>query len=112
MTRFPMVREIQGYFGPQYPLYKIFPASERQYQIPSCASLPLTDDIIAYYARYTYRQYPRVLVQRVASDFLCDTEGKSEEDKKAWIVRRAEIYESVIKVPMKRPSSRLSSGAQ
>ncbi|KAL1685557.1 hypothetical protein GGG16DRAFT_118754 [Schizophyllum commune] len=31
MTRFPMVREIQGYFGPQYPLYKIFPASEPYY---------------------------------------------------------------------------------
>ncbi|KAI5822719.1 hypothetical protein K523DRAFT_407285, partial [Schizophyllum commune Tattone D] len=79
LTMFPMVREIQGYSGPQYPLYKIFPASE-----------PYND-------RCTYRQYPRVLVQRIANEFLCDTEGKSEEDKKAWIVRRAEKYRSVIK---------------
>ncbi|KAL1727696.1 hypothetical protein EV714DRAFT_216715 [Schizophyllum commune] len=79
MTRFPIVREVQGYFGAQYPLYKIFPASE-----------PYDD-------RCTYRQYPRVLVQRVANEFLCDTDGKSEEDKKAWIVRRAEEYKSVIK---------------
>ncbi|KAL1657970.1 hypothetical protein GGF50DRAFT_121307 [Schizophyllum commune] len=79
MTRFPMVREIQGYFGPQYPLYKIFPASEPH------------DD------RCTYRRYPRVLIQRVANEFLCDTDGKSEEDKKAWIVRREQEYESVIK---------------
>ncbi|KAL1727693.1 hypothetical protein EV714DRAFT_216743 [Schizophyllum commune] len=79
MTRFPMVRDIKGFFGPQYPLYKIFPASE-----------PYND-------RCTYRQYPRVLVQRLVNEFLCDTDGKSEGDKRAWIIRRAEKYESVIK---------------
>ncbi|KAI5900851.1 uncharacterized protein SCHCODRAFT_02662305 [Schizophyllum commune H4-8] len=79
MTCFPMVREMQGYVGPQYPLYKIFPASE-----PYCD-------------RCTYRRYPRVLAQRVANEFSYDTEGKSKEDKKAWIVRQAEKYENVIK---------------
>ncbi|KAL1752925.1 hypothetical protein FB107DRAFT_250486 [Schizophyllum commune] len=79
MTRFSMVRDIKGFFGPQYPLYKIFPASE-----------PYND-------RCTYRQYPRVLVQRLVNEFLCDTDGKSEGDKRAWIIRRAEKYESVIK---------------
>ncbi|KAL1658934.1 hypothetical protein GGF50DRAFT_131398 [Schizophyllum commune] len=80
MTTFPMVREIHDYFGRWYPLSKIFPFSYLVHH---------------HGVWFAQRPYPRVLVQRVVNEFSCDTDGKSKEDKKAWIARRAETCESV-----------------
>ncbi|KAL1752921.1 hypothetical protein FB107DRAFT_250484 [Schizophyllum commune] len=69
-AEFQMVRDVQRYFGKDYSLSNLFPASVGDLFGPS-------------------RPYPRVAVERVIADFKRDTHGKSEEDRKAWLVRRA-----------------------
>ena len=47
---------------------------------------------------YGSNMFLRAHVLRLAAEFARDTDGKSREDKKAWIVRRAEGYARVREV--------------
>ncbi|KAI5822882.1 hypothetical protein K523DRAFT_366906 [Schizophyllum commune Tattone D] len=76
-TQFHMVRDVQRYFGKDYFLSNLFPASVGDLFGPS-------------------RPYPRVAVERVIADFERDNHGKSEEDRKAWILRRAAEHHAVV----------------
>ncbi|KAI5833033.1 hypothetical protein K523DRAFT_413632 [Schizophyllum commune Tattone D] len=77
MWMFYMVRRVQHHLGPNYPLYKMFPASKR-YGI--CWS------------------YPRVHINRIGQDFVRDNMlGESGDVQKAWIVQMAEKHETVVK---------------
>ncbi|KAI5900847.1 uncharacterized protein SCHCODRAFT_02481773 [Schizophyllum commune H4-8] len=74
---FQMVRDVQGYFGNDYALSNLFPASVGDLFGPS-------------------RPYPRVAVERLIAEFERDNYGKGEEDRKAWIVRKAAEHEDVV----------------
>ncbi|KAI5833034.1 hypothetical protein K523DRAFT_413633 [Schizophyllum commune Tattone D] len=76
MRQHPIVREVQKYFGRDYELKSLFPAS-------------------LYNCSYGSNMFLRAHVLRLAAEFARDTDGKSREDKKAWIVRRAEGYARV-----------------
>ncbi|KAL1713826.1 hypothetical protein EV715DRAFT_210830 [Schizophyllum commune] len=72
-TEFQMVRDVgKGYF-----LSNLFPASVGDLFGPS-------------------RPYPRVAVEHVIADFERDNLGKSEGDRKAWIVKRAAEHHAVV----------------
>ncbi|KAL1699634.1 hypothetical protein EV121DRAFT_295971 [Schizophyllum commune] len=70
MRKQQIVRDVQRYLGRVYDLQSLFPAS-----------LPSGWDFGTY-------KFPRVLVLRFAADFARDTHGKSEEDKRAWMIQK------------------------
>ncbi|KAL1712546.1 hypothetical protein EV715DRAFT_213471 [Schizophyllum commune] len=76
MRQHPIVREVQKYFGRDYELKSLFPAS-------------------LYNCSYGSNMFLRAHVLRLAAELARDTDGKSREDKKAWIVRRAEDHARV-----------------
>lgn len=106
---FYMVRRVQHHLGRDYPLYKVFPASQGQNRISSYSSLPFPDDIITGFG--IWWSYPRVHINRIGQDFVRDNiVGESGDCQKAWIVRMAEKHETVVKVCMRRPSACFSLG--
>ncbi|KAL1658936.1 hypothetical protein GGF50DRAFT_131400 [Schizophyllum commune] len=74
---FQMVRDVQGYFGDEYALSNLFPAAVGDLFGPS-------------------RPYPRVAVERLVVEYERDNHGKGEEDRKAWIVKRAAEHADVV----------------
>ncbi|KAI5900856.1 uncharacterized protein SCHCODRAFT_01344136 [Schizophyllum commune H4-8] len=77
MDIFYLVRLIQRHLGPDFPLYKVFPASEDLGRS---------------------RSYPWVHINRLNQDYVRDkVGGGSVDDIKAWILQQAERHESVIK---------------
>ncbi|KAL1713831.1 hypothetical protein EV715DRAFT_295712 [Schizophyllum commune] len=74
---FQMVRDVQGYFGDEYALSNLFPASVGGIFWPS-------------------PPYPRVAVERVIVEYERDNHGKGEEDRKAWIIKRAAEHTDVV----------------
>ena len=104
MWMFYMVRRVQHHLGPNYPLYKMFPASKSQNRISSCSSLPFPDDMITGYG--ICWSYPRVHINRIGQDYVRDNMlGESGDVQKAWIVQMAEKHETVVKVCIRRPST-------